>query len=233
MGLTDVFCQEWHFSFLCPLSKSISSTEGSPSYTAKTSVAKAKPSAKEEKEKCETQNGMAVLSMSADSNIVNSILPTFSCHLRDGRCIRGLKDSGNQVSFISEKFLRDNPYRIIQDDLRLVVNGFSNSKTYSSKFELDIQFGNHFHNVKAMCIPEVNVKLNLPGLSKIVNHFIECGYVLTDECFTGDIDFIANIDFILGSDSEECILGETKTFEYEHPSLYYITDWGILLVGNV
>jgi hypothetical protein len=78
-------------------------------------------------------------------------------------------------------------------------------------------------------------------LSKIVNSFTNKGFCLADQFLNTDDcnGEISNIDFILGSSSSYCLkethiqFGFDKITSKNIPSVYSLTNAGILLMGNV
>ena len=62
------------------------------------------------------------------------------------------------------------------------------------------------HNVEAICVPGIDINLNLPGLGKIVKGFRNSGYKLLDEFLDEDREDISNIQFILGANSAHYVM---------------------------
>ncbi len=70
-----------------------------------------------------------------------SILPTFTCLLKDKFKLRGLKDHGCQSNFITEEVAEKFHLKIIDNSVQLRIKGFNVEQGYCTKMvEVDIIF---------------------------------------------------------------------------------------------
>ena len=160
----------------------------------------------------------------------NVVLPTFTGKLPDGKLIRGLKDTGSQSSFISKKVVEEGKFRIIKDNIVLLVNGINTTIEYKTKIvELNVKLGSRQCKIPAVVVPNINIQLELPGLSSIVAKFILMGYSLADKELSEIDDNICNLNFILGAGALYCI--PDKTVVFGNSSIYYDSSCGIMLSG--
>ena len=98
--------------------------------------------------------------------------------------------------------------------------------------EANISFGNEERIVKALCIPSIDISLNIPNLNLIVDEFVRKGYHLADEQLVNGTDKIDNIGFILGTKSGYCVPETDLIFGKEGLSLYSQTPLGVILKGD-
>ena len=204
-------CFKWHFRFLCPQWSTGSQINKEQKTTTKTT---------------EASSGVVVL----QNATCDSILPTFSFYV-NGKKFRAFKDGGSQSSFTTRKFAESQNLRVIQNDVKLTVNGFNKPQTYLTRLvEVCFQLGDRTHKVPSLVVPELKVNLELPKLSQVIHSFKDKGYVLADS-FLGDSNYIGNIDFILGADAAYCLPGSDVCFG--NNSMYINSSAGILLSGPV
>lgn len=226
-------CSRWHFSFLCtntetPQKESLSSREKLKQkfgdYESKNFASKERKS----------QNKVATVTtvFKGFSNL-ESVLPTFTCSFINGRKIRGLRDSGSQSNLVSERALAGQMYEILDNDVNLTVNGINESKTYKSKLvEINLIFGDKVKKLNAMTLPDINISLELPGLSTVVDGFLDKGYSMADDNLKHQ-NFINGIDFILGADAAHCFEDNSISFGPDHMSVFLESHMGVMLVGNI
>ena len=87
--------------------------------------------------------------------------------------------------------------------------------------------------MEALCLPSINVSLNLPGLQKVAFEFKSKGYKLAD-CFSGDSnDKIDNMNLIFGSISNHIVPVQDVIFGKEHTSAHSNSPLGVLLKADV
>ena len=230
-------CQGWNFSFLCLSDNHESSVKVRDLvHNTKKAVPNPKQNEKGKSKDAQnsTQNGVVCPGSSFQSNGgIDSILPTFSYTLGPSK-IRGLKDSGSQANYISECALEGQCFKIVKDNFDLIVNGFNGAKCYRTRIvQIAVKIGETVHNVEAICVPGIDINLNLPGLGKIVKCFRNSGYKLLDEFLDEDREDISNIQFILGANSAHCLMERMVSFGHSSQSVYYETKFGIMLIGNI
>jgi len=161
----------------------------------------------------------------------DSLLPTFSSYLPGGCKVRGMKDSGSQLNFISDELATRENLDIVEHSFDIVINGFNKSKSYNTKLvRFPMRFGDTVHEINAICVPELTLKLKLNGLSALVREFSVRGYELADiELASNKID---NIQFILGAEASYCIPENTVLFG-KTPSSFSQTPLGVMLSGSI
>ena len=152
----------------------------------------------------------------------------------NGNLVRGMKDSGCQTNFISVEMANRLGPKVIRDNVILTVKGINIPKSYETKLmEGTLDFNGISHVIRAMCLPSIDISLNLPNLSKVVDGFLSKGYKLADEILINCSDTISNIDIILGSKSGSCIPETEITFGETNQSMYSKTPHGVLLKGDM
>ena len=164
--------------------------------------------------------------------IVNcdSVLPTFSFYINKSM-VRGLNDRGSQGSFVSERLVSSHNLKVIQDDVKLTINGSNKPQSYLSRVvEVPVCLGKSVHKIPSLVVPEIKVNLNLPQLGSVVEAFLHKGYKLADSNLNENSKSVSNVDFLLGSDAARCLTGVDRCFGRQ--SLYIEASVGILLLGN-
>ena len=226
----------WHLSFLCTFDSKLQASKVNdlqPSSKSLNSKSSTDPKAKEKGSE-KTKTGLVLLGATWQSNdSINSIFPTFTCEFAaSGKMIRGLRDNGSQSNFISEAALTDQTYRVINNNFVVSVNGFNGTMTYRTKLvELQLKFGEDCQVIEAICLPKININLHLPGLSVIIQRFVDKGYVLADKCLLDNLDKIGDIGLILSTNSSHCVMVNSVKFGTD--STYMNTPLGVILEGNV
>lgn len=163
-----------------------------------------------------------------------SVLPTFTCTIAGKAKVRGLKDGGCQSKCITADLANSLKLKVIDDNVKLTVNGFNTSKQYITNLvEAKIKFGDKEHIINALCIPSINMSLNLPKLSKVVSGFLHKGYKLADEKLTVSSDQISGLDLILGTKGAFCIPVSDVLFGKDQRSVYSETPMGIIIKGDI
>ena len=207
-------CKQWHFTFLCTSEK-----------TAVNNASK----------NVESQNTL-ITGMHSNSSSFSSgsILPTFSAKLSGKENIRCLKDGGSQMNFILERVAARHNFKVIEENVKITVRGFNSSKVYNSKIvEVKLGLSERLETVQAVCIPAINIRLELPGLSRLVKNIKSQGHKLADIFFNYDLDYIAGIEFVLGSGSAHILIDQQIGFGPRKDAIVAKTDIGLMLHGNV
>ena len=243
-------CDAWHMTYLC--NKDVFDKTPSPTVNctpektttvnsnSKTNVnSKVKTNAKTKNAKVGddkvTTNGITVtdtVNSEVDSKD-NSILPTFTFSI-DGNEFRGLKDGGAQSNFISSSLADSLNLEVIKPNVNLLVKGINSVKRYETKMvRFEICLGKTFYEISALCLPEIDISLDLPKLQSVVTGFIDKGYTLADSNLVNCVDKISGVDFILGTKSGYCLPESEKLFGQDSLSIYSETSIGILLKGDI
>ena len=252
-----VNCGSWHFDYLCDvnsrsfkvteLKDNISNVKNVKSRDNRGSSGQGKASGrgnesvssviKKNTNFKETASGLVVVSDSFQSSITGSdnLLPTFTCNLVNGMCMRILKDTGCQSTFVSEKFAQVNKCKILNNNVDLLINGFNGSKNYKSKLvEINCCLGDEVVTFEALTVSSINIKLNVPGLKKLTNLLLNKNFKLADSNFNNlTDDIVSNIDLVLGTCSIPKLDFKVIKFGQVKPSMMYETNFGNILVGNI
>ena len=248
-------CHDFHWHYLCIGSKDkgkftpnapISGNQHTESKTPKSSVKSESKSAEStDKKNEESKGGGASTRGKVSGNVVsvtealnnysggNTILPTFTCEVK-GQLVRGMKDSGCQSNFVSQELVDSMNLPVIEENVKLTVKGINVPKQYDTKIvEFEMGIGKDSKLIQAVCIPSIEITLELEGLSKVVAGFTSKGYSLVDDRIKYCKDEISDIQIILGSKSSYCIPESEVTFGNKNQSLYSDTPYGIMLKGDV
>ena len=222
-------CRQYHFSFLCQNQQGSTSEHKNGKKEVK-KKSEARSNGQESNESNFTVWSKALFSSLSGG----SVLPTFTGELTSGRKIRGMKDSGCQVNFVSEKLAKDENFKVIRKNYQVIVHGFNTPKEYSTKIvKFKIRLGKQCYSIEAICVPSIEVSLKLPCIGRIVTGFMDKGYKMADEFLTGDSDDISDIDFVMGVDASYCIPEETVLFgSSPKPSVYCRSELGVMLMGD-
>ena len=98
---------------------------------------------------------------------------------------------------------------------------------------MEIEFGGNKQVVEALCLPSINISLNIPGLRTVIDGFLKKGHDLADEMLLEATDQISDINLILGSKASYCIPEKEINFGKENQSVFSETRQGIILKGDV
>jgi len=198
-------CSGKHFSFLC-MAKSNRNNELIQSHTATVSF-----------------------NMSTSNVGKTSILPTFTNTLNNSE-IRILRDTGAQTCFICRDVAERENLEVV-GRINLTLNGFNVPLNYDTNIvEINMKFGSKLHKIRAVCVPYIPIKLNLPGLARVAKAVTDRGFILADKQLQLS-DNIGNIEMVLGSDALYC-LPETNII-FGQNGLLSETPLGLLLYGKV
>ena len=226
------FCKQWHFSFLCCESR-LDNKQAEKNDTNKQQSREEKKDKAKPKE-TKTSNNVAVITEALPGVLESeSVLPTFTCQI-NGFQIRALKDLGCQSNFIKESIADSLKLRVLNDDVRLNVKGFNSSKGYVTKVvEVELSVGKASYPVSAICIPEIRIDIDIPGLTEVARKFVERGYTLADKTLLGGKDSISDLDFLLGTKSAYCLRHKEVPFGPKEDSIFADTDLGIMILGDM
>ena len=118
------------------------------------------------KYKNKTTNSMVVLDYLNKRIDTNTILPSFSCKIKNYQ-IRALKDSGSQHNFIQSDLADKLKLKTVKSNLELLINGINVSRKYKTRVvELNISIGNNKYIIQALCLPDITVSLDIPEIRK-------------------------------------------------------------------
>ena len=214
------FCRKQHFDFLCYKRDKVADKLVNASENDKYDLVSSSISV-----------NSAVLNFE-DSKL--SIVPTFSFITPNGNTLRAMKDLGSQASFIlSEVAMKEN-FPVVARDVSLSINGFNSSrKVKTNVVRVTASFGSVKQEVLAVCVPKINTKITLPGLSRVAEQISnKCG-ALADVALLNGRDTIENLDFVLGCNGSHCVPMKEVVFGGKLKSSYFETPVGIMLAGSV
>ena len=81
--------------------------------------------------------------------------------------------------------------------------------------------------IKAICVPSINIDMNLPGLKGIAQAFVDKGYQLADS-FLLQTDKISNLDLILGNLDSQLLPQKDILFGPDTKSVYAVSQRNII-----
>ena len=232
---TCLKCKGLHMTFLCRFdsrepAKPDANLSGKPKFNPKNNQPK-KPNATNKNEG--VNSGVVWTETALQTHVGGeAILPTFTCRIGNAS-VRVMKDSGCQPCFIERNLVNELSLPVLSNNLNVTVHGFNESKNYNTEeVEVTLSLNNSVHTVKAIVVPEIKTKLKVRGLGKIVQSFREKNYILADSGLTTDSDEIDNIRFVLGTNDAHVLVEKQVEFGEPIPSIYSLTEAGVLLFGN-
>lgn len=169
----------------------------------------------------------------SQSKVSETILPTFSCSIGNGRTIRALKDSGCQCNFINCDIAEQEQLPIVRK-IKISVNGFNAVKNYDTNIvSVPLMIADKIHEVHAIAIPSINIDLKLHNLPEIIGTFLDRNYVLADKFLSKSSSNISDLDFILGMTSNYCLPEQTIVFGNNNQCTYTESPLGIMIMGDI
>ena len=231
------FCKQWHFSFLCCEPKIETKAAERKVDSCKQESKEIKKENSKEKTKAKeirTANNVAVITEAMPSILESeSILPTFTLLVQDVQ-LRALKDSGCQSNFIKESVANSQNLKVLNDKVRLNVKGFNSDQGYVTKIvEVELLIGKESYAVNAICIPEIKINVDIPGLAEVSREFIQKGYTLADKTLVNGGNSISDLDFLLGAKSAYCLRHQEIPFGPNKDAIFADTELGIMILGDV
>ena len=218
-------CGSYHFDFLCPAE---SNNKPSNKTKQKREEFKVKSVGNEET----VQSGSDYVGVvSAKQCGEDCIVPTFSVKFSNGYRLRAMRDGGCQPNFITEKCAKELNLKIVSDEFLLNVNSFNDKQKLKVKI-VEIKISSNHEPIRAICVPSININMNLPGLKGIAQAFVDKGYQLADS-FLLQTDKISNLDLILGNLDSQLLPQKDILFGSDTKSVYAKSPKGILLMGSI
>ena len=98
---------------------------------------------------------------------------------------------------------------------------------------MNIGLGDTRHLVQAIFLPQINIKMDIPGLGRVVKAFKDKGYTLADKYLRETDNEIKGIDFILGTTNGYCLPQREVAFGRDNMSVLSHSSIGIMLTGDV
>ena len=169
-------------------------------------------------------------------NFDSIMLPTFTADIfcnDEEHKVRVLKDSGSQRNFVDETLVNKLQLRSIEKT-SLTVHGINTSKTIETDIvEIPLNINNAMCNIRAVVMPNINIKIDIPEMYTVAKEFVRRGYLVADEYLLNSDNCVHDINLILGADSE-CLLNcKNQNFGDNCNSSYIQTPLGVLFSGNV
>ena len=223
-------CNANHFTFLCDQNVTTASNSNEKSYNKIQNKQKSNKNVSAVVATVSTVN-MSVVSYN------DVIVPTATGYLGSGsnkECIRILKDTGSQSSFI-----KGPPHSIpnskIVGNANLNLIGINSAKILEApivNFPIEIE-GLGEVSVNAICHDEFSIEATAPGLAGLASSLRSRGVKLADTEIVSDK--LDNIKLILGNDNAHILPITQSCFgaDGKESSCVYDTPAGVMLVGSV
>ena len=226
------FCNEFHYSFLCPKSMSEPKKTGANAEPVK-NVKYSKYKAKDVDTKQIETGSVFVGNVKLERYGEDSIVPTFSLDFPLGKSIRIMRDSGCMANFIKDSVAVEWGCKIVNHNFPIKINGFLS--TESSKYKVvEVKLLEKFPPVLAICMPKIKGSTKLPGLTDVVSEFASKGYNMADKFLAREgVDCINDVDFILGNNDAHILPMRDVSFGMNPPSVFTETPLGVCLMGGV
>ena len=159
------FCNYFHFSYLC---NQVTKNKDKKKITKKDD----KPQQpKKDTEKDSLQSGSVFIGKADIQQYgEDSIIPTFSVKYFNKYTLRCMRDSGCQPNLITSKCAKILKLKPISNEFPLNINGFNKSEKHQVKV-VELKLNPDMQPIKTICVPEIKVKLKLPGLSDLAKSF--------------------------------------------------------------
>ena len=184
------------------------------------------------KNKKKTTNNMVVLDCLNSRVETNTILPSFSCRIKN-YCVRALKDSGSQQNFIRSDLADKLKLKTIKSNIELLINGINVSRKYQTRLvELEISIGNNKYVIQVLCLPDITVSLNIPEIGEITKILKELNFPLADKLLETKDKKLKDFQLILGVQTAYCIPETEIVIGGDVKSVLGHTPNGIILKGN-
>lgn len=181
-------------------------------------------------------NNNIIWTSHAGSSVEGLALPTFTASVND-KLVRIMRDTGAQATLISDKLANSLNLNVLKNDISITINGFNGAKNYVTKLvEVPMKLNgdsNKLVMIKALCVPNINISLDVPGLGIVVEKLVSKGYYLADKLFDNKVSQIRDIDIVLGSDFAYCNPITTKIFGKNLDSTLLMTPVGVMIEGSI
>ena len=224
------YCSQWHAHFLCTKSENETNDHSRKSN---------KDSSKKNSLYKRESNCVNFDVMNSSTHSSNILIPTFTARLRKpGRRnkfvdARALYDPASQVSFVTERLLKDIEHKIIDKDVTIRITGFNESKLFVTKIvDCALKINNEWRNFHAVVVPEIKSKISVSDVLPIAREFVNESIPLADCHLTREGD-AGIVSLLLGVDFAHILPVQSCTFGNDRKSLVYHTSLGIMLCGNL
>ena len=222
------FCKNFHFSYLCDEGKK--DEKSSNVKEVKQVKSKNKSDKKSNAKENSVQSGSVFIGkVSIGDYGLDSVIPTFTAKTKNNSEIRCMRDSGCQPNMITQTCVKKLKLKT-SNDFVLNVNGVNGTSSKNVKIA-EVPLDSNPTPIRAICVPEIKMKVNIPGLSDVAKNFRDKGYELADKNLLSS-DRIENIDVVLGNLDSHVLMQKDIKFG-DPPSVYAETPRGVLLMGSV
>ena len=215
-------CGGDHYQFLCNNSSS---------------GAKPKETKNKEKSKEEATISHVVISMACNNKVQDTLLPSFTASIEDSggniKNCRGFYDTCSQSTLIETDLAKALKLKVVERDINLTIKGInSECKVATEKVEFRILVGKKSYLIKALCVPRINIKLQLHDVHKLASEFESKKYVLADKFLK---DRFLGARFLLGSDYASILPTRTCLFgsEEKGKACFLQSPLGIMFLGSL
>ena len=210
------FCTGLHFSYLCPNNTNTVCPD-----------------------KKVVDNKVSTNIISIDAATLNfvsdfpTLLPTF--HVEMGNyMLHGIKDSGAQCALILSCVAEKENLKVLKET-NIQINGFNASKPYATKIvQVPLTIAGKLWLIEAVCVPEINIYLELSGINKVVSKFVKNKINLADKSLLdcNESEKISNLEFVLGANYGHLLSETHSVFSTNNCNCYY-TPLGVILMGDL
>lgn len=218
-------CGGSHYQFLC-----VSKQKKPPAETPKTP--------EPEGSSVSTASKSVIIALPSQSVAEGTILPSFTASVfgSDGSIYdcRSFCDTCNQTTLIETDFARKLKLKSVEKNIDLVLKGINSDRHIKSEtVELDIKVGRETHRIIALCVPEVNVDLEVGDLDTLLEEFRKQNYSIADKSLNGSK--LSGAKLLLGSDHTNILLTGVGRFgeEGKTKSIFFRTPIGVMFVGRI
>lgn len=178
-------------------------------------------------------NNSVVWTSQAETSKSGLALPTFSCNVGD-ETVRVMRDTGAQATLVLDSLAEKCNLPVVDRNVVLTINGFNGSKNYVTKVvAVPLNIEGKVETINAICVPEININLNVPLIGILVDKLTSKGCILADKLLSKESIKISDIQLVLGADYAYCNPIKTEVFGRNHDSTLLISPNGIMIEGNV
>ena len=218
-------CNQAHFKYLCVAPKK--DNKNQKVYTKQNSEKN------KNTDSTDVQSGSVFLGrVDVEHYGEDSVIPTFTIKCAGGQTLRGMRDSGCQPTLITQRCAKRLKLKIISPKFPLKINGFNKAVKHQVNI-VELKLDPDQAPIKALCVPTIQMKIKLPGLSEVARLFENKGYELADKLLTSSRDELSNLDIVLGNNDSQALPQTDVTFGVQDKSVYVTTPQGVMLMGSL
>ena len=231
------YCAKSHESYLC-FSKVTSSADSSTSVSDDPkNTSGSRPSRNSEGKAASVVGNThalqySVMNVNSDCSMSNVLLPTFTAAFPHSDLkARCLYDTASQLSFVTERLANKFKFPVVQNDVKIQINGFNESKVITSKLvSVQLRLNGTVRSFEAVVIPTIRSTVDSSELEEVVTLFKSNNIDLADKTLTLDD---GRIDILLGANAIQVLPVQSCIFGENEKSLFFYTCEGVMLSGRV